>query len=84
MDGSRLARRGARSDTREVLRRNVGTCENCHKEQPTWALTKCHICGHVSCFKCAAFAYGRFFCSKRCAQYFFHAEGEEDDEPNET
>ena len=45
-----------------------------------WELVKCHICGHLSCRACATFAYGRYFCSSRCAQYFFHGESDGDEE----
>jgi len=67
-----------------VPARNVGVCETCGREYPVWALPKCPVCGHVACFKCATFEYGRYFCSKRCAQYFVHAEGDEEDEQEET
>jgi len=45
---------------------------------------KCSICGHLACQKCATFAYGRYFCSKRCADYFFHDEGLDDEDVGET
>jgi hypothetical protein len=62
----------------------VGRCDKCGGEQPTWELIKCHICGHTTCYKCATFAYGRYFCSNHCAQYFFHAEPDDDEKPDET
>ena len=64
--------------------RNLTICDKCGNEQPTWAVTKCHICGQHACHKCATFAYGRYFCSSRCAMFFFHAEGEEDEQPDHT
>ena len=64
--------------------RNVAICDTCGKHQPTWAVTRCHVCGKTACQKCATFAYGRYFCSKGCAMFFFHAEGEEDDEPDQS
>jgi hypothetical protein len=76
-----LAHREAARDTQGVPGRIVGTCDSCGTEQPIWDLTKCHMCGKTVCRKCASFAYGRYFCSIRCAQYFFHGEG---DEPGET
>jgi len=62
----------------------VGTCDVCAKERPTWALTKCSICGQMTCQRCATFAYGRYFCSKRCAQFFFHDEGLTEEEEGES
>jgi hypothetical protein len=67
-------------DTRGVPARAVGRCNTCGREQPTWNLITCPVCGQVSCHKCAKFAYGRHFCSDRCAQYFFHAEPDEDEQ----
>jgi len=37
------------------------------------------MCGQTVCVKCATFDYGRFFCSKRCAHYFFHGDAEDDE-----
>jgi len=62
-----------------------GRCDKCGGEQPTWELIKCPICGQNTCHKCATFAYGRYFCSTLCGQYFFHAEPEDDEkEPDEA
>ena len=63
---------------------NAGACEACRKELPAWALSKCPICGHLTCHKCARQAYGREFCSDRCAHYFFRADGDDEDESAET
>jgi len=38
---------------------------------------KCSICFRMFCEDCAAVMSGRKFCSKFCAEYFFHG-GEED------
>ncbi len=81
---ARLADEPGCGDTPHMPGRNVGVCDLCAKERPTWALTKCPICGHAICQKCATSAYGRYFCSKRCAEFFFHDEGLQEEEGEET
>ena len=71
-------------DTQGVPGHPVGVCDLCGKERPSWALMRCSICGQMACQKCATFAYGRYFCSKRCADYFFHDEGLAEDDGEET
>jgi hypothetical protein len=73
-----VAGRVASGDTRRVPVRTFGKCDTCGEDQPVWELTKCSMCGKITCRKCATFAYGRYFCSSRCAQYFFHGEGEDE------
>jgi len=64
--------------------RVVGTCDKCGIELPIWDLSKCPICGRSVCRRCATFAYGRYFCSNPCAQYFFHAEADEEGDETEN
>jgi len=58
-------------------------CERCRREQPPWAMTKCPICSSRICQKCGHFAYGRYFCSTRCAGEFFTGDGDDEDLPHE-
>jgi hypothetical protein len=55
------------------------TCCKCGRDGPSWALRPCPTCGQTVCTRCAHFEYGRFFCERRCAHYFFHGEAEESD-----
>ncbi len=82
--GSTVAHQLASGDTRKVPGRIVGVCDTCGAEKPVWELTKCHMCGKTTCHTCASFAYGRYFCSSRCAQYFFHGEGDGEGEADTT
>ncbi|MFH1176726.1 MAG: hypothetical protein V1750_04905 [Acidobacteriota bacterium] len=52
-------------------------CIKCGRENPFWAVGSCVICGNAICHRCATPAYGRSFCSERCADFFFHGEGED-------
>lgn len=52
-------------------------CIRCRAPQDEKTLTKCSVCFRMFCEDCAAVMSGRRFCSKFCAEYFFHG-GEED------
>ena len=80
----KVAHQLASGDTRGVPGKIVGVCDKCGEEQPIWELTKCHMCGKTACHRCASFAYGRYFCSNQCAQYFFYGEDEGEGEADTT
>ena len=52
-------------------------CVGCAKEDQEVELFKCPICFKSACDSCANRAFGRVFCSKRCADLFFF--GDDDD-----
>jgi hypothetical protein len=52
-------------------------CAGCQKDEEEETLYKCPICFKLACDNCANRAYGRVFCSKRCADQFFF--GDDDD-----
>ena len=53
------------------------TCEACQKDEVETILYKCPTCFKWTCDGCGRRAYGRVFCSKRCADQFFF--GDEDE-----
>lgn len=59
-------------------------CSRCGRRAPSVVINSCPMCFTVVCLKCAHFAYGRYFCSSRCAQYFFHGDAEDEDDPGES
>ena len=52
-------------------------CLGCQKDEQETSLQKCPICFKWVCDNCANRAFGRSFCSKRCADLFFF--GDEDE-----
>jgi hypothetical protein len=56
-------------------------CQACGKEFSVWALCNCPMCAKTVCGKCGFHAYGRTFCSSRCAALFFHGDDEDGDLP---
>ncbi len=55
-------------------------CCVCGAVPAAWASKVCPICARTVCVKCGHTAYGRTFCSARCAEFFFHGDGDEDDD----
>ena len=53
------------------------TCPSCGKPCRSDALQTCLICRSLFCRQCSVYGYGRDFCSRSCAELFFH--GDEDD-----
>jgi hypothetical protein len=53
-------------------------CVTCQKDEQEVTLSKCPICFKSVCQDCGRHAYGRMFCSQRCANLFFF--GDDDDE----
>ncbi len=47
------------------------------------ALRGCAICRTVICHHCSVEDFGRHFCSDRCRDYFFHGDGDEDEQEDE-
>jgi len=52
-------------------------CLGCQKDEQEVSLQKCPICFKWVCEECASRAYGRAFCSRRCADNFFFGDDEE-------
>ena len=52
-------------------------CVSCEKDEQELELYKCPICFKSTCDGCANRAFGRVFCSRRCADLFFF--GDDDD-----
>lgn len=53
-------------------------CYQCHKSDNETKLRKCVICHKKFCENCGHKMSGRIFCSRYCAEYFFHSREEED------
>jgi hypothetical protein len=54
------------------------TCLVCEKDDQEVSLHKCPICFKLVCSNCSNHAYGRHFCTKRCADQFFFGDDDED------
>jgi hypothetical protein len=52
-------------------------CHKCDKSEVDALLQKCPICFKWSCDDCGHRAYGRVFCSRRCADQFFFGDDDE-------
>jgi hypothetical protein len=52
-------------------------CDKCQKSEVETTLQKCPICFKWACDDCGVRAYGRVFCSKRCADQFFFGDDDE-------
>jgi hypothetical protein len=52
-------------------------CVTCQKDEREVTLSKCPICFKLICVECAQHAYGRTFCSQRCANLFFFGDDED-------
>ena len=52
-------------------------CYECKRKDEEVRLSKCPICFKGACDNCAHRAFGRIFCTKRCADQFFF--GDDDD-----
>jgi hypothetical protein len=52
-------------------------CVICQKDEQESTLQKCPICFKLACDDCAHRAYGRAFCTKRCADQFFFGDDDE-------
>ena len=55
-------------------------CNECQRTEDTHRLTRCPICYKLSCQEHSYQMGGRVFCSTHCAQYFFFASPDEEDE----
>ena len=55
-------------------------CEKCGRGVAVNDLRRCVICRSLFCYRCAVMGYGREFCSVSCSEFFFHGEGDEQDE----
>jgi hypothetical protein len=53
------------------------SCGICGTSEDEKRLSKCPICFKPFCEDCGSMMSGRKFCSKYCAEYFFHAEEDE-------
>ena len=52
-------------------------CAGCQVSDEESGLHKCPICFKWTCENCANRAFGRIFCSKRCADQFFFGDDDE-------
>jgi hypothetical protein len=52
-------------------------CVGCAKDEQEVELYKCPICFKSACDSCANRAFGRVFCSRRCADLFFFGDDED-------
>jgi len=52
-------------------------CTGCQVSDQESNLNKCPICFKWACENCAMRAFGRVFCSKRCADQFFFGDDDE-------
>ncbi|HET7746460.1 MAG TPA: hypothetical protein VFM29_04110 [Vicinamibacteria bacterium] len=52
-------------------------CSTCQMSDQDRRLHKCPICFKLSCDECGHHAYGRIFCTRRCAEEFFFGEDDE-------
>lgn len=59
------------------MKRATEACHLCGKTREETYLYKCVICHKSFCRSCGFRSHGKFFCSNRCADYFFF--GDEDD-----
>ena len=53
------------------------TCRKDDQVEEFLRLNKCPICFKLSCDECGHHAYGRIFCTRRCAEEFFFGEDDE-------
>jgi len=70
---TKLARGGCYTPLSHV----VTSCVVCQKSEEEKSLQKCPICFTWVCLDCGKREYGRTFCSKRCADAFFHGDDDE-------
>ena len=56
------------------------TCFKCHKTEEEVVLRRCKICRKHFCEDHAVHKSGVGFCSIGCAEYFFHAAPDDEDE----
>ena len=62
-------------------KRPAQLCPRCGEEVTEGdPLQACSICRTPFCERCAVIGFGRYFCSSRCRDFFFHGDGEEEEE----